>query len=389
MTGTHISAGNSAHDTAVAAAIAGNRVWVRDAASVRRIFLVQWLCAFPALLWACYAIGRQSLAIMAANEIAPLDGWRQWLLGSVSTYDPGAIWDSWIYGASYVLPLYLVATALALLWENVAAVWRARPRHPEVFLHGLLFSLLCPAALPLWWAALGITLVMAVRELCGGAGNSRLQPVVSGFLLLAGIVFLVGGNSVLPLEGSNYATLFEVVQASGFGDIGKHFGGFAGDDSRWWPTWLGEMPASVGGTAALWLAVGGALLLAAGIRSWRLALGVLLGLGVSVIALGPLLGERAIATLPWYWHFTLGNTALLVFFVAADPGTAPATRSGLWCVGLAIGVVAALLRLLTPLVEESLLLAIVVGNLLAPGCDKLSVLRAIRQREARSRAACN
>ncbi|MET0378756.1 MAG: RnfABCDGE type electron transport complex subunit D [Spongiibacteraceae bacterium] len=356
-----------------------NSVWVRDAASARRIFLCQWLCAFPALLWACYAIGRQSLRVMAANEIAPMDGWRQWLIGSVSTYDPNTLWDSWIYGALYVVPVYLVATATVSLWENIFAVWRERPRHPEVFLHALLFTLLCPVALPLWWAALGITLVMWVRELCGGAGNYRVQPVVAGFLLLAGALSFFGGSSVLPIEGSTYLTLLEVVQASGFVEIGMHF--------SWWDTWLGAMPANIGGTAALWLAGGGVLLLGAGIRPWRLTLGVLLGLAMTVLALDPFLGERAIGTLPWHWHFHLGNTALLVLFLAADPVNAPATRSGRWCIGLAIGIAAGLLRLFTPLVEESLLIAIVVGNVLTMGFDKLSVFRAIRQREARVRAA--
>ncbi len=360
------------------------RVWVRDAASVRRIYLFQWLCAFPALLWACYAIGHQSLRIMATNEIAPLDGWHQWVIGSISTYDPSAIWDSWIYGAVYVLPLYLVAAALAFCWENVFAVWRARPRHPEFFLQSLLFSLLCPATLSLWWVAVGITLVMLMRELCGGAGNYRVQPVVSGFLLLAGIIFPLGGSSVLPIEGSNYVTLLEIVQTTGFDDIGKHF---LADERGWWGVWLGEMPANIGGTAVLWLTVGGVLLLAVGIRPWRLALAVLLGLSVGVLALTPFLGERAIGALPWYWHFTLGNTALLVFFLAADSVNAPATSNGHWWIGLAIGVMAALLRLFTPLVEESLLIAIVVGNVLTMGFDKLSVFRAIRQREARVRAA--
>jgi Na+-transporting NADH:ubiquinone oxidoreductase subunit B len=353
-------------------------VWVRDAISVQRIVWLQYLCVLPALLWACYAVGRQSLRVMAANEIAPADGWRQWVIGSVSTYDHTSAWDSWCYGALYVLPLFTVVSAVAWVWEQVFARWRRRALHPEYALLALLLVLLCPAALPLPWAALGVVLMMLVREVSGGAGNYRVQPVAAGFLLLVAGLFWRGGVSVLPFEGSVYVTLLEVAQTEGFAEIDQYF--------SWWDAWWG-MPARIGGAASLLLAIGGSVVLACGIRPWRLAAGALCGLMGAVIALDGWLGGRAIASLPWYWHLNLGNTALAVFFLVADPTTAPATHAGHWIVGIAIGITAALLRLFTAMGEESFLIAIVLGNSLTVVVDGLSIRRAIRQRRSRSVAA--
>lgn len=346
-------------------------VWVRDAVSVQRLTALQYFCALPALLWACYAVGRQSLRVMAVNEIAPADGWRQWLIGSVSKYDYASIWDSWCYGALYVLPLYVVITIAAWLWENIFARWRRRASHPEFALLALLLVLLCPAALPLPWAILGVALMMLVREISGGGGRYGIQPVAAGFLLLIAGLFWRGGVSVLPFEGSVYVTLLEVAQTEGFAEIDQYF--------SWWDAWWG-MPARIGGAASLLIAIGGAVLLACGIRPWRLVVGALVGLMGVVIGLDTSLGARAIASLPWYWHLSLGNTALAVFFLAADPTTAPTTRCGHWIVGIAVGVTAALLRLFTALGEESFLIAIIVGNVMTLAVDWLSVRHAIRQR---------
>lgn len=354
------------------------RVWVRDAAGVPRLIALQLICLLPALLWTCYAVGRQSLRVMAASEIAPANGGRLWLIGALSRYDAASVWDAWCYGAFHILPLAAVVLATAGLGEYLLARQRQRVPHPEMLLHGLLLTLLLPAGLSLGWAVVAGLLLLGARELGGGAGRYRVQPVAAGGLALFALLLLRPAASVLPLEGSTYVTLLQVALTEGYAGIAPYFSG--------WDGFWGLTPARIGGAAPAFVFTALILLCGAGLRSWRPATATLLALGGAAIVRTLLPIDAPVATLPWHWHLTLGNTAVLLL-LASDPVTAPVGRVGQWCVGIAIGLCALLLRELTPLVEEAVPLAIVFGNLLVPVFDRISVRRAIRQRQTRLRAA--
>jgi Na+-transporting NADH:ubiquinone oxidoreductase subunit B len=130
--------------------------------------------------------------------------------------------------------------------------------------------------------------------------------------------------------------------------------------------------------------IGGALLLATRIASWRIVLGVMAGM----MALSALFNAVGSATnpmfaMPWYWHLVLGGFAFGMIFMATDPVSAAMTDTGKFWFGALIGGMAVLIRVVNPAFPEGMMLAILFANIFAPLIDHLVVRANIRRRLAR------
>ena len=130
--------------------------------------------------------------------------------------------------------------------------------------------------------------------------------------------------------------------------------------------------------------MGGGLLVASGVASWRIVLGVFLGM-VAMSSLLNLVGslDNPMFAMPWYWHLVIGGFAFGMFFMATDPVSAAMTNAGKWIFGALIGVMAVLIRVVNPAFPEGIMLAILFANLCAPLIDYAVVRANIRRREQR------
>jgi Na+-transporting NADH:ubiquinone oxidoreductase subunit B len=72
-------------------------------------------------------------------------------------YDPGSVYDNFIHGLLYFLPIYIVTMAAGGFWEVLFASVRNHEVNEGFFVTSFLYTLILPATTPLWQVALGIS----------------------------------------------------------------------------------------------------------------------------------------------------------------------------------------------------------------------------------------
>jgi Na+-transporting NADH:ubiquinone oxidoreductase subunit B len=133
------------------------------------------------------------------------------------------------------------------------------------------------------------------------------------------------------------------------------------------------------------IALGALLLLFTGVASWRVMASVFAG-GWLMGLLFNAIGGTPVMDMPAYYHLLLGGFAFGAVFMATDPVTAGQTNCGKVIVGLMIGALAVLIRVVNPGYPEGMMLAILFMNALAPTVDHIVVSFNIRRRTKMRRA---
>jgi Na+-transporting NADH:ubiquinone oxidoreductase subunit B len=351
---------------------------VRDGIDLKRIMITVWLAVFPAMLWGMYNLGYQANDILAQTG-GTVDGWRGAIIGALGGYDPTSVWDCFLFGALYFLPIYLTTFLVGGFWEVLFAIKRGHEVNEGFFVTSILFALICPPDLPLWQAAMGISFGVVIgKEVFGGTGKNFLNPALTGraFLYFAYPAQLSGDAVWTAVDGYTGATPLGVVAAQGMAGLQ--------DSYSWMQAFVGAIPGSIGETSTLAIIIGGAWLLATRIASWRIVAGVFLGMFLFSSFLNLVGSESNPAfSMPWYWHLVVGGFAFGMFFMATDPVSAAMTNTGRWCFGLLIGFMTVLIRVINPAFPEGIMLAILFANLFAPIMDHFVIQANIKRRLAR------
>lgn len=354
---------------------------VRDAVDMKRIMILVWMCAFPAMFFGMYNIGFQANTAMEAMGVTGGDSWRHAIIGALTGYDASSIWDNMIYGALHFLPIYLTAFAVGGFWEVLFAAVRKHEVNEGFFVTSILFALSLPATVPLWQVALGITFgVVLAKEVFGGTGKNFLNPALAGraFLFFAYPAAMSGDAVWTAIDGFSGATALSIAAADGVQNLATH--GIA-----WSDAFFGFVQGSMGETSTLAIIIGGGALLVMRIASWQIVAGVLLGM-VATSSLLNLIGSdtNAMFATPWYWHLVMGGFAFGMMFMATDPVSASMTQKGKWFYGALIGLMVVLIRVVNPAYPEGMMLAILFANLFAPFIDHFIVQANISRRKARN-----
>jgi Na+-transporting NADH:ubiquinone oxidoreductase subunit B len=170
--------------------------------------------------------------------------------------------------------------------------------------------------------------------------------------------------------------------------LGQAFAGtlnYATDIELWWNAFYGFIQGSMGETSTLAVLIGGLFLIYVRIASWRIVLGVFLGMVVTSSILNTIGSEtNAMFAMPWYWHMVLGGFAFGMFFMATDPVSAAFTDKGKLAYGALIGFMVIMIRVVNPAYPEGIMLAILFANLFAPLFDHFVVQANIKRRLARN-----
>ena len=158
-----------------------------------------------------------------------------------------------------------------------------------------------------------------------------------------------------------------------------------GQELTWLDAFIGREQGSIGETSTLAILFGATLLLVTKIASWRVMLGVFLGMVAFSTFLNVIGSDtNQLFALPWYWHFVLGGFAFGMVFMATDPVSSAMTNSGKWIYGAMIGFMAVMIRVMNPAYPEGMMLAILFANLFAPLIDNMVVRANIKRRVARN-----
>lgn len=353
---------------------------VRDGIDLKRIMITVWLCTFPAMFFGMYNVGLQANTILADMGMTGLDGWRGALVALFTSHNPASLWDNFILGAAYFLPIYATVFIVGGFWEVLFAMKRGHEVNEGFFVTSVLFALTCPPDLPLWQAALGISFGVVVgKEVFGGTGKNFLNPALVGraFLFFAYPADMSGEAVWTAVDGYSGATPLSIAAQQGMTALQGHV--------TWMDAFLGFEHGSIGETSALALMIGGIALLVMGIASTRIVLGVLLGT-VATTLIYNWLGagsSNPMFAVPFWWHFVLGGYALGLFFMATDPVSASMTNTGKWIFGALVGFMVITIRVVNPAYPEGMMLAILFANMFAPTIDYFVVQSNIKRRLAR------
>jgi Na+-transporting NADH:ubiquinone oxidoreductase subunit B len=355
---------------------------VRDGIDLKRVMIFVLVAAMPAILVGLWNTGFQANAAMAALDVQAASGWRGVVLGWLGVgYDPGSVWDNFLHGCAFFIPIYMVTFAVGIFWEILFAAVRNHEVNEGFFVTSLLYALILPPTIPLWQVGLGITFgVVIAKEVFGGTGKNFLNPALAGraFLFFAYPGQMSGDAIWTAVDGFSGATALSLGASGGVSAI-------IGADITWMDAFLGNIQGAIGATSALGCLLGAVFLIYTKVASWRIIFGVFLGMLVTSQLFNVIGSDiNPLYAMPWYWHLVLGGFAFGMVFMATDPVTACMTDAGRWIFGMLIGFMTVLIRVTNPGFPEGIMLAILFANLFAPLIDYLVVRVNVRRRTKRS-----
>jgi Na+-transporting NADH:ubiquinone oxidoreductase subunit B len=335
---------------------------------------------------ALYNTGLQANLALDPAKLASLTDWRHDVIRWLGVgFSPDSMTACIVHGALYFLPLYIVTMVVGLSWEVLFAVVRRLEVNEGFFVTGILFPLILPPTTPLWQAALGISFgVVLGKEVFGGTGMNFVNPALAAraFLFFAYPADISGDQvwtAVPPnsaVDGFSGATVLAQMR--------QMPGPFADQPLSWMNAFVGLEPGSMGETSALACLIGAAILIVTGIGSWRTMAGVTLGT-IGMASVFNMIGSATnhYFAVPFWWHMVAGGWAFGMVFMATDPVTSPFSERGKWIYGAMIGALVVLVRTVNPAYPESMMLAILFMNVVAPVIDYALVRANVRRRQKR------
>jgi Na+-transporting NADH:ubiquinone oxidoreductase subunit B len=350
---------------------------VRDAIDLKRVMILVVIASTPAALMGMWNVGFQANTAMQSLGIAGIDGWRGVVLPLLGAgYDPASVYDNFLQGALYFVPIYVVTMVVGLFWEVLFAGVRNHEVNEGFFVTGWLYALILPATIPLWQVAVGITFAVILgKEVFGGTGKNFVNIALLGraFLYFAYPAQISGDAVWTAADGFTGATALGAAAIEGMQ-------GIAALGLTWTQAFIGQMQGSIGETSALACLLGGAFLIFTRIASWRIIVAVFIGLIVPSLIFGDPNSSNPMMSMPWQWHVVVGGFAFGAVFMATDPVSATQTDAGKWAFGLLIGFMTWLIRVINPAFPEGIMLAILFANVFAPVIDHFVVRANVKRR---------
>ena len=359
-------------------------VHVRDGLDLKRMMITVVVALMPIVVFAMYNTGYQSHLAMAQGAV-PLDVWQNGVFGALGLEHTTTFLPSFVYGALFFLPVFIVGFAVGGGIEVVFAIVRKHEVNEGFFVTGFLLPLTLPPTIPLWQVALGVAFGVVIgKEIFGGTGMNILNPALTAraFLFFAYPAAISGDTPWLAanfsqVDGFSGATMLSRAAVDN-GALGA-FGG-----QQWMDSFLGFITGSMGETSALLCLVGAVILILTRIGAWQTMAGVLAGtIGMSMLLNGIGSETNPMFAVPFYWHMVLGGWAFGTVFMATDPVSSAFTSKGKMIYGLGIGILVVLVRVVNPAYPEGMMLAILFMNLFAPVIDHFFIKANIKRRLAR------
>jgi len=354
---------------------------VRDAIDLKRVMIYVWIAAMPAVIMGCYNTGLQANTVMASMGITEVAGWRGDILTMFGIgIDPNSVFDNFWHGFWYWFPIYAIVFIVGGFWEVLFASVRGHEINEGFFVTSILFSLIVPATLPLWQAAVGISFGIVIgKEVFGGTGKNFLNPALTAraFLYFAYPAQISGDAVWVAVDGFSNPTALSVAAQGGVEALTQ--AGFGIQQS-----FMGHIAGSIGETSLIAIGLGALFLLATKVASWRIMLGVVAGVVVTTLLFNAIGSDtNPMFSITPQWHFVIGGLAFGMVFMATDPVSASMTDTGRFWYGVLIGLMTVLIRVVNPAFPEGIMLAILFANLFAPLIDWFVVQANVKRRAAR------
>jgi Na+-transporting NADH:ubiquinone oxidoreductase subunit B len=357
---------------------------IRAKVSVHGLLNKLIIASIPCWLMGLWNLGHQINLSMAASGLNRLTGWQGALFSVMGiAHDPSHIFTCFLLGLLYFLPVFLLAFLTASIWEVVFATVRRRPFSEGVLAFAWFFALLMPAGIDLYKLFLGVSFGCVIGSaIFGGYGRYLVSPVLLGvaFLLFSYPDLAVNPEIWVPVPGADGLQASNLAATGGIQAV--HAAGLS-----WWDLFLGIQIGSMGSLSVLGCVLGAIYLTITDSASWRIMLGAMLGMLVSVLIFVKL-GNHSnpMSTLTIGWHWVLGSFAFGVVFFATDPVASASTAGGRWVFGILVGILTSVIQFSNPTYSEGVLFAVLLASLFSPVIDFCCIELNIRQRKARLKA---
>jgi len=327
---------------------------IRDGIDLKRVMITVVIALLPALIFGMWNVGYQNMG------------------------DGHTFMDYFIFGAIRFLPMIIVSYGVGLGIEFAYAVFRGHDVNEGYLVTGLLIPMIMPIDLPLWMLAVSVVFAVILgKEAFGGTGMNILNPalVARAFALFSYAPYM-SGNTVWVADSVADGVSGETI----LGSIA------AGTEVQYsvFDMFMGYIPGSVGETSVLMILIGAALLLFAGIASWRIMISCLLGASLMGLLFNAIGSEtNQLLNFPWWQQMLAGGFAFGLVFMATDPVSAAQTTKGKWIYGFLIGIFAILIRVVNPTLPEGMMMAILLMNVFAPTIDHYVIEGNVKRRKKR------
>lgn len=222
---------------------------------------------------------------------------------------------------------------------------------------GLILAINLPATAPWWMVVLGGAFaIIVVKMMFGGIGQNFMNPALAArcFLLIS---FTSRMNDFTTVDGVSSATPLALLKGGEASDLLTLF--------------LGYHAGCIGEVSALAILIGGLYLIIKKVISVRIPLAYIGSTLVFILLINAVSGGDTSVN---YIICQLLSGGLLAgaFFMATDYATSPITPKGQLLYGVVLGLLTALFRTLGTS-AEGVSYAIIIGNLLVPLIEKITV----------------
>lgn len=342
---------------------------IRDGIDLKRTMVTVIIALIPALLFGMWNAG--NLHFMALGE-------------SVS------FMEKFLFGAQKIIPMVVVSYAVGLGVEFAFAVIKKHQINEGYLVTGMLVPLIMPIDIPLWMVALSVVFAVVIgKEVFGGTGMNILNPALTAraFAFFAYPTYMSGDQ--VWVNTSTTGSQSVVDGYSGATVLGNYATqGSAGNYSVF-DMFAGTIPGSIGETSTIAVLIGAAILIFAGIGSWRIMLSgvagaLLMGLIFNAVAPHAISeSQQEFMAVPFWQQLIMGGFAFGIVFMATDPVSASQTFKGKWIYGFLVGFLAIMIRVFNPAYPEGIMLAILFMNVMAPLIDHYVVQGNVKKRMKR------
>ncbi len=297
---------------------------------------------------------------------------------SVSPHQRALADTSWVMRQVIVALLPAVAAALylfrvqaallmincvvsCLVTEAVIARMRKKPVPIEdnsAVVTGLILALILPPSTRWFAAVLGSVVAIAVgKQIFGGLGQNIFNPALVGraFLAAAYPGMLTGWTNPFTLDAVTRATPLALRKFDAVMTPLKEL-------------FLGNVPGCLGETSVICLLIGGIYMLSRKVADWRIPLSYLLTVALFS---GVFYFFDAAKGSPFF-HLFSGSLLIGAFFIATDPVTSPATKSGRFVFGTGCGILTMVIRYFSGL-PEGVMYAVLFMNAITPLINRYTV----------------
>ena len=270
---------------------------------------------------------------------------------------PAAGFGIYNFGIRALLHI-LITVASTVLTEFLFGLYKKKLTITDLsaVVTGLLLALNLPAGAPLWIGALGgVFAILVVKMLFGGLGQNFMNPALAArcFLLISFPALMTN----FTCDAYTGATPLAALKAGETVNVTNMI--------------IGRTAGTIGETSMIALVGGACLLILLGVIDLRIPGSYIVSFALFVL----LFGGRGMDFQFLSAHLAGGGLMLGAFFMATDYVTRPITARGQYVFGVFLGIMTGIFRIFGP-GAEGVSYAIILGNLLVPLIEKVTMPRA-------------